>query len=70
MEKSWREMTAAEKKQVRYRKWLSPEGVQFRSAEAEEKYKRTSLIRWERAGAMLWVLAQRWMRANPTLFMR
>jgi uroporphyrinogen-III decarboxylase len=41
MEKSWKEMTAAERRQERYRKWLSPAGIQFKSAEAGEKYRKS-----------------------------
>jgi len=41
MEKSWKEMTAAERRQVRYQRWLFPEGVQFRSAETEDYYKKS-----------------------------
>jgi hypothetical protein len=39
MEKQWSEMTWQEKREERFKKWLSPPGVKFPSAEIEKKYK-------------------------------
>jgi len=40
MEKQWKEMSAAEKREARFKKWLAAEGVQFESPEAEVTYKK------------------------------
>lgn len=39
MEKNWEEKTAEEKREELIGKWLSPEGVEYNSAEAEKSYK-------------------------------
>jgi len=39
MEKKWEEMSAEEKREARFKTWLSAEGVQFQSPEAEASYK-------------------------------
>lgn len=39
MEKKWEEMSAKEKREARYKTWLSAEGVKFQSPEAEASYK-------------------------------
>ena len=39
MEKKWEEMSAQEKRDARFQTWLSPEGVEFQSPEAEASYK-------------------------------
>ena len=39
MEKKWEEMTAAEKREARFAAWISPEGIPWKSPEAEAKYK-------------------------------
>jgi hypothetical protein len=39
MEKNWKDMPAAEKRESRFRKWLAAEGIQFESPEAEKNYK-------------------------------
>ncbi len=39
MVKQWEEMTPDEKQEVMFQKWLSPEGVEFKSPEAEKAYK-------------------------------
>jgi hypothetical protein len=39
MEKQWSEMTWQEKREERFKKWLSPPGVKFPNAEMEKKYK-------------------------------
>lgn len=39
MEKEWKEMSAEEKQEARFNKWLSPENIKFESAEAEASYK-------------------------------
>jgi len=39
MEKKWEEMTADEKQEALFQKWLSPEGVEFSSPETEKLYK-------------------------------
>jgi hypothetical protein len=44
MEKKWEEMSAKEKREARYKTWLSAEGVKFQSPEAEASYK-ASVIR-------------------------
>jgi hypothetical protein len=38
MDKQWEEMTPEEKREVRFKRWLDAEGVQFVSSEAKEKY--------------------------------
>lgn len=38
MDKKWEEMTPEEKREVRFKKWLDAESVQFVSSEAKEKY--------------------------------
>jgi uroporphyrinogen-III decarboxylase len=38
MEKQWSDMTWQEKREERFKKWLSPPGVKFPSAEIEKKY--------------------------------
>ncbi len=40
MDKAWKAMTTAERRSVRYEKWLSPEGVRFQNAKAEDRYKK------------------------------
>lgn len=37
--KPWAEMSPEEKREERFKRWLSPKGVKFRDAEAERKYK-------------------------------
>ncbi len=39
MEKKWEEMTSDEKQEALFQKWISPEGAEFASAEAEKSYK-------------------------------
>ncbi|MCJ7606174.1 MAG: hypothetical protein MUO19_09130, partial [Dehalococcoidales bacterium] len=39
MEKQWEAMTADEKQEAMFAKWLAPEGVTFANAEAEKQYK-------------------------------
>ena len=39
MEKKWEEMSAKEKRESRFQTWLSAQGVQFKSPEAEASYK-------------------------------
>ncbi len=39
MEKKWGELSPGEKREERFRRWLSPEGVKFVSPEAEELYR-------------------------------
>jgi hypothetical protein len=39
MEKQWAELTPAEKRAARFKKWLSPPDIQFNSPEAEKAYK-------------------------------
>lgn len=39
MEKTWEQMSAQEKREARFQEWLSAEGVQFQSPEAETSYK-------------------------------
>jgi hypothetical protein len=39
MEKKWEEMSPDEKQEVMFQRWLSPEGVEFASPEAEKLYK-------------------------------
>src|SRR4030042_6514627 len=38
MEKQWSEMTWQEKREQRFKKWLSPAGVKFTSPETEKNY--------------------------------
>ena len=38
MDKKWEEMTPEEKREVRFKRWLDAENVQFISSEAKEKY--------------------------------
>jgi len=40
MEKKWEEMSAKEKRESRFKTWLSAEGVKFESPEAENTYKK------------------------------
>jgi len=44
MEKKWEEMSAREKRESRFKTWLSAQGVKFQSPEAEASYK-ASVIR-------------------------
>jgi hypothetical protein len=39
MEKKWEEVSSDGKQEARFAKWLSPEGVEFTSPEAERLYK-------------------------------
>jgi len=39
MEKKWEELSTDEKQEERFKAWLSPQGVEFASAEAEKSYK-------------------------------
>jgi uroporphyrinogen-III decarboxylase len=39
MEKQWEDMSSDEKQEALFQKWMSPEGVQFKSPEAEKLYK-------------------------------
>jgi hypothetical protein len=39
MDKKWKGMTAAEKRQARYQKWLSPEGVRFEDDAPQSHYR-------------------------------
>jgi hypothetical protein len=39
MEKKWEEMSADEKREALFQRWISPEGVEFASPEAEKLYK-------------------------------
>ncbi|MBW1998573.1 MAG: uroporphyrinogen decarboxylase [Deltaproteobacteria bacterium] len=41
MEKKWEEMSSDEKREARFEAWLSPQGVEFESKEAEANYKAT-----------------------------
>ncbi|MCX7858295.1 MAG: uroporphyrinogen decarboxylase [Deltaproteobacteria bacterium] len=40
VDKSWKNMSPKEKMNTRCQKWLSAEGIQFKNAEAEERYKK------------------------------
>jgi len=40
MEKKWEEMSAKEKREARFKTWLSAEGVKFENPEAENTYKK------------------------------
>jgi len=39
MEKQWEELSTDEKQEAMFQRWLSPQGVEFASAEAEKSYK-------------------------------
>ena len=39
MKKNWSELSPEEKREQRFKRWLSPEGVNFNSPEAEASYK-------------------------------
>jgi hypothetical protein len=39
MEKKWEDMTSDERQEALFQKWISPEGAEFASAEAEKSYK-------------------------------
>ncbi len=39
MEKKWEELTPDERQEAQFQKWLSPEGVEFASPQAEKAYK-------------------------------
>ncbi len=39
MEKKWEELSTDEKQEERFQRWLSPQGIEFASAEAEKSYK-------------------------------
>jgi hypothetical protein len=39
MTKEWHKLTPEEKQEERFKKWLSPQGVEFASSEAESRYK-------------------------------
>jgi hypothetical protein len=39
MEKEWKAMSAAEKREARFQKWLAAEGIQFESPQTEANYK-------------------------------
>jgi len=39
MEKKWEEMSSDEKQEALFQRWLSPEGIEFASPEAEKAYK-------------------------------
>jgi uroporphyrinogen-III decarboxylase len=46
MDKQWEDMTSDERQEALFQKWISPEGVEFASAEAEKSYKeRTTRIK-------------------------
>ena len=40
MKKEWQQMTPDERREERFSRWLSPEGVKFASKEAEANYKK------------------------------
>ncbi len=40
MKKQWAELTPDEKREERFKRWLSPKGVKFNNAEAEKAYKK------------------------------
>ena len=40
MDKEWTEMTPAEKREARFKKWSAAEGVKFESPDAEAAYKK------------------------------
>jgi hypothetical protein len=39
MEKQWEDMSPDEKQEALFQKWMSPEGAEFKSPEAEKLYK-------------------------------
>ena len=39
MEKQWEDMSADERQEAQLQKWISPEGVEFASPEAEKAFK-------------------------------
>jgi len=41
MEKKWDEMSVSERRESRYKSWYSPEGVEFKTPEAEASYRAT-----------------------------
>jgi hypothetical protein len=47
MEKSWKDMSAAERRETRFKKWLAAEGIQFESPEAEKNYKAAIQRFWD-----------------------
>jgi hypothetical protein len=51
MEKKWEEMSAKEKREARFKTWLSAEGVKFQSPEAEGTYK-AAIMRFKNAVLM------------------
>jgi hypothetical protein len=51
MEKKWEEMSAKEKREARFKTWLSAEGVKFQSPEAEATYK-AAIMRFKDAVLM------------------
>lgn len=51
MEKKWEEMSAKEKREARFKTWLSAEGVKFQSPEAEATYK-AAIMRFKNAVLM------------------
>ncbi|MBU1277125.1 MAG: uroporphyrinogen decarboxylase [Proteobacteria bacterium] len=48
MAKNWKEMNSGEKLEARFEKWLSPEGLDFKSLEAKSSYQR-KIIRFRDA---------------------
>ena len=52
MEKKWEEMSADEKQEAMFQRWLSPQDIEFVSPEAERLYKeRITRIKDARQGA-------------------
>src|SRR4030043_503227 len=51
MEKKLKEMSAKEKRDARFKTWLSAEGVKFQSPEAESTYKK-AIVRFKDAVLM------------------
>ncbi len=51
MEKKWEEMSPEEKREARFKTWLSAQGVQFQSPEAEASYK-AAIMRFKDAVLM------------------
>ena len=51
MEKKWEEMSAKEKREARFKTWLSAEGVKFQSPGAEASYK-AAIVRFKDAVLM------------------
>ena len=47
-ERKWSDLSPEEKRNERFKRWLSPPGVKFPSAEVEEAYK-TRVIRFVKA---------------------